>query len=257
MVPHELTEAFHLRTGLFGRIGMQQGKTDGGLQHRAGLHPRAATDRHRPHGTRTQSLHGAERKSRFAEIPVHDVVLTTYPLLWRDAEALHAREWSLLILDEAQTVKNAASKGAQVIRQIKARHRLGLTGTPLENHLGELWAQFDFLLPGFLGTHKQFTATWRTPIEKHGDDARLAHLRARIRPFLLRRTKEQVATMLQTLLGFEELPLYLDATDGLAAAVCHYFQSGKATDGTGSIKTKTTRKTGWKAFLSENPDRLG
>jgi crossover junction endodeoxyribonuclease RuvC len=70
-------------------------------------------------------------------------------------------------------------------------------------------------------------------------------------------TKEQVATMLQTLLGFEELPRYLDATDGLAAAVCHYFQSGKATDGTGSIKSKTTRKTGWKAFLSENPDRLG
>ena len=70
-------------------------------------------------------------------------------------------------------------------------------------------------------------------------------------------SKEQVAAMLQTLLRFDELPKYLDATDGLAAAVCHYFQSGKATDGTGSIKTKTTRKTGWKAFLSENPDRLG
>src|SRR5690606_6300863 len=116
------------------------------------------------------NLHGSDRHARFDELDAGnasgdkvDVALTTYPLLWRDAEALQAREWSLLILDEAQTVKNAASKAAQVIRQLKARHRLGLTGTPLENHLGELWAQFDFLLPGFLGTHKQFTQTWRTP----------------------------------------------------------------------------------------------
>lgn len=70
-------------------------------------------------------------------------------------------------------------------------------------------------------------------------------------------SKEQVASMLQTLLGFEELPRYLDATDGLAAAVCHYFQSGKASGGSDSINKKTKRKTGWKAFLSENPDRLG
>ncbi len=70
-------------------------------------------------------------------------------------------------------------------------------------------------------------------------------------------SKEQVATMLQTLLGFEELPRYLDATDGLAAAVCHYFQSGLASGGSNSMKTKSKRKTGWKAFLSENPDRLG
>ena len=149
------------------------------------------------------NLHGSDRHARFDELDAGeasggkvDIALTTYPLLWRDAEALHAREWSLLILDEAQTVKNAASKGAQVIRQIKARHRLGLTGTPLENHLGELWAQFDFLLPGFLGTHKQFTATWRTPIEKHGDTVRRDLLAARLRPFILRRRKEDVATEL-------------------------------------------------------------
>ncbi|MGD9872133.1 MAG: SNF2-related protein, partial [Thauera sp.] len=149
------------------------------------------------------NLHGADRHARFDELDAGeasgdkvDVALTTYPLLWRDAEALQAREWSLLILDEAQTVKNAASKGAQVIRQLKARHRLGLTGTPLENHLGELWAQFDFLLPGFLGTHKQFTQTWRTPIEKHGDSVRRDLLAARLRPFILRRRKEDVATEL-------------------------------------------------------------
>ncbi|WP_454457368.1 DEAD/DEAH box helicase [Thauera phenylacetica] len=149
------------------------------------------------------NLHGADRHARFEELEAGDVgagkidiALTTYPLLWRDAELLQAREWSLLILDEAQTVKNAASKGAQVIRQLKARHRLGLTGTPLENHLGELWAQFDFLLPGFLGSHKDFTATWRTPIEKHGDTVRRDLLAARLRPFILRRRKEDVATEL-------------------------------------------------------------
>jgi SNF2 family DNA or RNA helicase len=149
------------------------------------------------------NLHGADRHARFEELEAGDVgagkidiALTTYPLLWRDAGLLQAREWSLLILDEAQTVKNAASKGAQVIRQVKARHRLGLTGTPLENHLGELWAQFDFLLPGFLGSHKDFTATWRTPIEKHGDTVRRDLLAARLRPFILRRRKEDVATEL-------------------------------------------------------------
>ena len=139
------------------------------------------------------NLHGPDRHSRFDELEGVDVALTTYPLLWRDADALRAREWSLLILDEAQTVKNAASKGAQVIRQLRARHRLGLTGTPLENPLGELWAQFDFLLPGFLGSHKDFTRTWRTPIEKHGDTQRRDLLAARIKPFMLRRRKEDVA----------------------------------------------------------------
>ncbi len=154
------------------------------------------------------NLHGADRHARFDELDKDgagggdgcsegagrvDVALTTYPLLWRDAEALQARRWSLLILDEAQTVKNAASKGAQVIRRLQARHRLGLTGTPLENHLGELWAQFDFLLPGLLGTQKQFAATWRTPIEKHGDRVRRDLLAARLKPFILRRRKEDVA----------------------------------------------------------------
>lgn len=139
------------------------------------------------------NLHGPDRHDRFDELEGVDVALTTYPLLWRDADALRAREWSLLILDEAQSVKNAASKGAQVIRQLRARHRLGLTGTPLENHLGELWAQFDFLLPGFLGSHKDFTRSWRTPIEKRGDTQRRDLLAARIRPFMLRRRKEDVA----------------------------------------------------------------
>jgi len=139
------------------------------------------------------SLHGKDRAERFPLILEHDVVLTTYPLLWRDEEAIAAHDYHLLILDEAQTVKNAASRAAQVVRKLKARHRLCLTGTPLENHLGELWAQFDFLLPGFLGDAKGFNKTWRSPIEKLGDKLRRDVLAKRIKPFILRRRKEEVA----------------------------------------------------------------
>lgn len=144
-------------------------------------------------GLRVLSLHGKDRHAQFEHIAEHDVALTTYPLLWRDHEALEKQDYHLLILDEAQTVKNAGSLAAQVVRRLKARHRLCLTGTPLENHLGELWAQFDFLLPGFLGDAKSFARTWRTPIEKHGDNARRALLARRLRPFILRRRKEEVA----------------------------------------------------------------
>ena len=139
------------------------------------------------------SLHGKERAEHFPTIPQYDVILTTYPLLWRDEEALAEHDYHLLILDEAQTVKNVSSQAAQVVRKLKARHRLCLTGTPLENHLGELWAQFDFLLPGLLGTSKEFTKIWRTPIEKQGNKLRRDLLAKRIKPFILRRRKEDVA----------------------------------------------------------------
>ncbi len=142
------------------------------------------------------SLHGKERADHFPLIASHDVILTTYPLLWRDEEALLEHNYHLLILDEAQTVKNVSSQAAQVVRRLNARHRLCLTGTPLENHLGELWAQFDFLLPGLLGDAKSFTKTWRTPIEKHGNRQRRDLLAQRVRPFIMRRRKEDVATEL-------------------------------------------------------------
>ncbi|MDD2721602.1 MAG: DEAD/DEAH box helicase [Gallionella sp.] len=142
------------------------------------------------------SLHGKERAEHFPLIAEHDVVLTTYPLLWRDAEALLEHDYHLLILDEAQTVKNVSSQAAQVVRKLNARHRLCLTGTPLENHLGELWAQFDFLLPGMLGDLKGFTRTWRTPIEKNGNLSRRTLLASRVKPFIMRRRKEDVATEL-------------------------------------------------------------
>lgn len=142
---------------------------------------------------RVLNLHGGSRKERFDEIAAHDVVLTTYSLLWRDIKVINAHEYHLLILDEAQVVKNATTKASDAIRNIRVRHRLCLTGTPLENHLGELWSLFDFLLPGFLGSPKDFAQRWRVPIEKGRDGVRSKLLARRIKPFMLRRSKDEVA----------------------------------------------------------------
>ncbi len=145
---------------------------------------------------RVLTLQGSERSRDFARIGEHDIVFTTYPLLWRDVEALQAQAWHLLILDEAQMVKNAASRAATALRQLKARHRLCVTGTPLENHLGELWAHFDFLMPGFLGDARSFARVWRKPIETNGETLRAQLLAQRVRPFILRRRKLEVAAEL-------------------------------------------------------------
>ena len=145
---------------------------------------------------RVLTLHGLNRKDRFAAIADSDLVLTTYPLIGRDKEVLKAQRWSLLILDEAQTIKNPDATTTRLIRELDARQRFALTGTPLENHLGELWSLFDVVSPGFLGDRAWFTKAFRTPIEKRGDQERARHLAHRIKPFLLRRTKDQVASEL-------------------------------------------------------------
>ncbi|MEP7296092.1 MAG: SNF2-related protein, partial [Burkholderiales bacterium] len=147
-------------------------------------------------GLRVLTLQGADRARHFARIAEHDVVFTTYPLLWRDIDMLQSQPWHLLILDEAQMVKNAASRAANALRRLSAHHRLCVTGTPLENHLGELWAQFDFLMPGFLGDARTFQRQWRKPIETNGETLRAQLLAQRVRPFILRRRKEDVATEL-------------------------------------------------------------
>ena len=142
------------------------------------------------------TLQGPDRADLFAQMPQHDLVLTTYPLLWRDMDALAAQHFHLVILDEAQMVKNAGSRSARALRRLHTRHSLCLTGTPLENHLGELWAQFDWLMPGFLGDARQFAARWRKPIEDNGETLRAALLAQRVRPFILRRRKQDVASEL-------------------------------------------------------------
>ena len=147
-------------------------------------------------GLRVLVLHGPAREALFEQIPAHDLVLTTYPLVWRDEAALQAHPYHLLILDEAQQVKNAKARAAITLRTLQSRHRLCLTGTPLENHLGELWTHIDFVLPGLLGSEKLFNQHWRHPIERSADAQRAQLLAQRVRPFILRRRKDQVATEL-------------------------------------------------------------
>ncbi|SDY50397.1 Helicase conserved C-terminal domain-containing protein [Collimonas sp. OK242] len=147
-------------------------------------------------GLRVLALQGPERQRDFSRMAEHDLILTTYPLLWRDRTALEAQPFHMLILDEAQTVKNAAARSAGAVRRLRARHRLCITGTPLENHLGELWTQFDFLMPGFLGDMRSFTRLWRKPIEYGGQTLRAQLLAQRVRPFILRRRKDEVANEL-------------------------------------------------------------
>jgi superfamily II DNA or RNA helicase len=137
-------------------------------------------------------LHGPARAGLHEAIPRHDLVITTYPLLPRDRDELIAHEYALLVLDEAQAIKNAKTQWAKVVRELPARRRLAMTGTPLENHLGELWAQFDAIEPGLLGTERDFTRYFRTPIEKHSIVEVREKLQRRIAPLLLRRRKQDV-----------------------------------------------------------------
>jgi len=141
-------------------------------------------------------LQGTERKQLFDQINDYDIVLTTYPLLPRDEAFLLAQDYYYLILDEAQIVKNPSAKAAKIARAVKTQHRLCLTGTPMENHLGELWTQFDFLMPGFLGDNADFKRRYRSPIEMHGDGEQRQRLSKRVAPFMLRRSKQDVVTEL-------------------------------------------------------------
>ena len=141
-------------------------------------------------------LHGPERRKYFRSIPHADVVLTSFALLQRDIEKLRAHPFHLAVLDEAQNIKNPAAKVAQAACKLDAAHRLCLSGTPIENHLGELWSLMRFLIPGFLGSQEHFNKRFRNPIEKDGCPERNEALKERIAPLILRRTKDQVATEL-------------------------------------------------------------
>jgi hypothetical protein len=141
-------------------------------------------------------LHGKDRAEDFDKIKSSDLVITSYALLPRDEEVLQKQHWHIVVLDEAQNIKNAKTKAAISACALESSHRLCLSGTPLENNLGELWSLFRFLMPGFLGDEAKFKVAYRTPIETHGDGERAALLVSRVRPFLLRRTKDQVASEL-------------------------------------------------------------
>jgi superfamily II DNA or RNA helicase len=143
---------------------------------------------------------GGSRREALATLPRQDLVLTTYGTLRRDVGLLKDIEFDYAILDEAQAIKNARTNAAKAVRLLRARHRLALSGTPVENHLGELWSLFDFLNPGILGASSVFAAAAAATA---ADGGALALLAAGLRPFILRRTKEQVAA---------ELPLRTEQT---------------------------------------------
>ncbi|MDP3507718.1 MAG: DEAD/DEAH box helicase [Candidatus Melainabacteria bacterium] len=139
------------------------------------------------------ALHGSSRSELLRIAQCVDIVLTTYPILTRDIDSLSERKWHCIVLDEAQAIKNDSTQAAQAVLRLECNHRISLTGTPIENHIGELWSQFNFLMPGLLGKKATFDRVFRSPIEKDNDKERMQLLLTRIQPFLIRRTKTQVA----------------------------------------------------------------
>jgi SNF2 family DNA or RNA helicase len=136
----------------------------------------------------------AKRKGSIADAAAGaDIVVTTYAVLRLEAEAFGALEWGGLVLDEAQFVKNPATKVHEAARGIRAPFRLAVTGTPVENNLSELWALVNIVAPGLFPSRRAFDERYRRPIEDDRNVERLERLRRRIRPLMLRRTKELVA----------------------------------------------------------------
>ncbi len=145
---------------------------------------------------RTTQLASGDRSAALAALGDNDLVITSYALMLRVVEALAAQSWSVVVFDEAQWLKNSRSLSYRAALRMTAPQRLCLTGTPVENHLGELKAQFDLVFPGLLGDDRKFMQRFRHPIEKARDGDATRRLRQRLRPFLLRRAKSEVATEL-------------------------------------------------------------
>ncbi|GAB6038794.1 DEAD/DEAH box helicase [Fundidesulfovibrio butyratiphilus] len=137
-------------------------------------------------------VYGAKREGLFKKIAESNLVITTYALLRRDLDELLNFEFQAIILDEAQNIKNPNTITARSVRRLKGRMHLCLSGTPIENNLFELWSLFEFLMPGFLGSQNAFQRGIVKPI-KDGDEETLDYLRGRVKPFIMRRTKGEVA----------------------------------------------------------------
>ncbi len=138
-------------------------------------------------------LHGPDRHDRHNAIATHDIVLTSYPLLVRDEAMLAQETFGLVVFDEAHILKNPQTAGHGAALRLTARRRLALTGTPVENRLVDAWALFELVVPGLLGNRRDFARVYQNPIEKHGDREARLRLMRKLKPFMLRRTKEAVA----------------------------------------------------------------
>jgi len=138
-------------------------------------------------------LQGAQRKRLYSHITHADIVITSFAILQRDIGELKKHNFRLIVLDEAQHIKNPAAKVTQAACQLKGDQRFCLSGTPVENNLGELWSLMRFLIPGLLGSQEKFRNHYQNPIEKEQCEERRDALRKRLAPLILRRTKDQVA----------------------------------------------------------------
>jgi superfamily II DNA or RNA helicase len=159
--------------------------------------------------------HGATRKTLGPQIGKQDVILTSYPLLIRDIETLKAQPLSLIIHDEAQMLKNSKTAGFKAAKQMTATQTLALTGTPVENQLTDAWSLMELVTPGLLGNLEQFNRSIAKPITRDNDAAAKRVLARRLRPFMLRRTKDQVASDLP---AKTEIPEWIDL-DGAQLAL--------------------------------------
>ncbi len=152
-------------------------------------------------------LHEGNRADTIASLGPYDLLITSYALVHIEQEGLSSLEFSTLILDEAQAIKNRQTKRSQAVKTIKASFKMVTTGTPVENHLGELWNLFDFLNPGFLGSWERFNNTYAQPIEKFENVLKKHQLRNVLKPFILRRRKSEV---LRELPDKTEIVLHLE-----------------------------------------------
>jgi hypothetical protein len=142
----------------------------------------------------------------------YDIVLTTYQLINRDQDLFFEASWQRIALDEAQNIKNSATQQTQAILKLSAKHRITLTGTPIENHLGELWSIMEFLNPGLLGNLRQFQSRFVTPIEKQKNQEKIKALKSMTQPFILRRLKSD-GQIIKDLPEKNEFKVYCDLTD--------------------------------------------
>lgn len=138
-------------------------------------------------------ISGIDRKESFSQIQDHDIVITSYALIRRDIEKLKKYDFRYVILDESQNIKNPESITAQSVKKLKCKHKLALSGTPIENRLEELWSIFDFLMPGFLFDKADFNYRYVNPIMEREDKTVEKRLKSQIYPFILRRMKRDVA----------------------------------------------------------------
>jgi SNF2 family DNA or RNA helicase len=165
-------------------------------------------------GLRVMLHHGGGRakgKAFITEAQNHDVVVSTYGLARRDLEDLSQVEWSDVILDEAQNIKNPHAKQTQAIRQLSAANRVALTGTPVENRLSELWSIMQFLNPSYLGSQARFRQAFALPIERYQDQVTADRLKGLVGPFVLRRVKTD-STIIQDLPDKREMKVYCNLT---------------------------------------------